>query len=238
MRSAPKYTLFRGDCREILPAVRHRVGGIITDPPWGVNNDPDYSRLSPGGAGDRGFACNSYDPICGDSEEFDPSHLLEFSRVIVWGWQHFPAKLPAGSALVWVKKPNSMIGSFLSDAEIAWQNGGRGCYVLQHAWMGSYRESEERTIRIHPNQKPVRVMEWCIARLGLPAGSTICDPYMGSGSVGVACARLGYQFIGIELDPGYFDKAWRRVANAFGENVQSAADKSIGQGVLEFGGGE
>ena len=55
-------------------------------------------------------------------------------------------------------------------------------------------------------------MEWCIAKLALPPGSTICDPYMGSGSTGVAALKMGFKFVGFELEPLYFETACRRLA--------------------------
>lgn len=72
--------------------------------------------------------------------------------------------------------------------------------------------------RCHPNEKPVQLMQWCVETLSR-AGDSILDPFMGSGTTGVACARLGRRFIGIEIDPGYFDIACRRI-----EAAQKQAD--------------
>jgi len=68
----------------------------------------------------------------------------------------------------------------------------------------------------HPTQKPIEVMCWCIERL--PDGAnTILDPFMGSGTTGVACAKLGRKFIGIEIEPKYFDIACRRIEAAYAQ---------------------
>ena len=64
---------------------------------------------------------------------------------------------------------------------------------------------------VHPTQKPIAVMEWC---LRLVESKTILDPYMGSGTTGVAAARMGRKFIGIEIEPKYFDIACRRISKA------------------------
>jgi len=64
----------------------------------------------------------------------------------------------------------------------------------------------------HPTQKPVALMEWCLGFL--PDAKTVLDCYMGSGTTGVACVNLGRSFIGIELDPGYFDIAVSRITDA------------------------
>ena len=66
--------------------------------------------------------------------------------------------------------------------------------------------------RVHPTQKPVALMEWCLGFL--PDAKTVLDCYMGSGTTGVACVNLGRSFIGIELDPDYFDIAVKRITNA------------------------
>lgn len=65
----------------------------------------------------------------------------------------------------------------------------------------------------HPTQKPIGVMIWVLQQLQ-PTAHTILDPFMGSGTTGVACARLGRKFIGIELEPKYFDIACRRIEEA------------------------
>jgi DNA modification methylase len=67
----------------------------------------------------------------------------------------------------------------------------------------------------HPTQKPVNLMTWCIEQIGNP--QTILDPFMGSGTTGVACANLGRKFIGIELERKYFDIACERIAAAYAQ---------------------
>ncbi len=70
------------------------------------------------------------------------------------------------------------------------------------------KASERGEVRVHPTQKPVAVIEWV---LGFVKATTILDPFMGSGTTGVACARLGRRFIGVEIEPRYFDIACRRI---------------------------
>jgi DNA modification methylase len=71
--------------------------------------------------------------------------------------------------------------------------------MFRHVWNGMLRGSESKTPRVHPTQKPVALMEWCLGFL--PDAVTILDPFMGSGTTLVACQRLGRQGTGIELDP-------------------------------------
>ncbi len=71
--------------------------------------------------------------------------------------------------------------------------------------------STENRSFCHPSQKPIEVMAWCIPS----ACQSVFDPYMGSGTTGVACARLGKSFIGVEIEPEYFDVACERIQRAY-----------------------
>jgi len=84
--------------------------------------------------------------------------------------------------------------------------------LLNHYWNGMMRDSERAVARVHPTQKPIALMEWCLGFL--PNAQTIIDPFMGSGTTLVACQRMGRNGTGIELDPDYFDIACRRVDEA------------------------
>jgi site-specific DNA-methyltransferase (adenine-specific) len=84
--------------------------------------------------------------------------------------------------------------------------------VINHYWSGFARDSEQGQPREHPTQKPIAVMQWCLGFL--PDAKTILDPFMGSGTTGVACVNLGRVFTGIELDEGYFNTACRRMEDA------------------------
>ena len=95
---------------------------------------------------------------------------------------------------------------------MAWTNLPKAVRRLQLLWNGCMRV-ERHIAREHPTQKPVALMEWCIKHLPDTA-QTILDPFMGSGTTGVACVNLGRKFIGIELDPGYFDIACKRITDA------------------------
>ncbi len=200
--------LFHGDCLDVLPTLEAgSIDAVVTDPPYGMNNDVDSSRFTGGseplrrGQGGGRFKT----AIIGDCIPFDPSRWLCFPKVILWGANHYAQRLPAGTTLVWLKRYDKAFGTFLSDAEIAWSKGGCGVYVFRDLSM----KSNERG-RLHPNQKPLPLMVWCINRASIP-GATILDPYMGSGTTGVACVRTGRKFIGVEIDEKYFDIAVKRI---------------------------
>ena len=203
-------TLYLGDCREILPTLG-KVDAVVTDPPYGIGLNVDGARFSGGDAASvarRGLGRHYGAPIIGDDAEFDPSFLLDYgSAQIIWGWHCFPNRLPAGACLIWVKRLDPAFGSFLSDAETAWFSRGHGVYCFRDMTMMAEAKTRE-----HPTQKPVPLLTWCIEKV---RGHTILDPFMGSGTTGVACVKLGRKFIGIEIEPKYFDIACRRIEQAY-----------------------
>lgn len=103
------------------------------------------------------------------------------------------------------------MGKFLSDCELAWMAGGKGCYLFNHTWNGFDRASERGQKSLHPSQKPIKLFEWCIDKLKLKAGDTVLDPFMGTGACGLACQNRGLNYIGIECNQKYFDIAHQRI---------------------------
>lgn len=204
-------TIYHGDCREILPLLEPRnVDLVLSDPPYGTKTNTDYTRFSGGQRNDpRWRKGKTWEGIEGDGNAFDPSPWLEFQKVILWGANNFSHKLPPGSWLVWAKKEQGNFGNFLSDCEVAWSKGGCGVFLFHHVWDGFIRQTERGT-SLHPSQKPVALMEWCLRRN--PSSGVILDPYMGSGSVLRAAKNLGKKAIGIEQKEGYCAVAASRLA--------------------------
>jgi site-specific DNA-methyltransferase (adenine-specific) len=202
-------TLYLGDCRDVLPLLP-RVDACVTDPPYGISYSP--------AAGGRGWSKKSFvgtDLVIGDDAPFDPAPLLKFGTVIMWGANHYADKLPArDSWLIWDKRCPGLVNDF-ADCEMAWLSVGGPARVFRHLWYGAFRASEKHTQRVHPTQKPIEVMRWCLEQI--PEASTILDPYMGSGTTGVACVRLGKRFIGIEIDQGHFETACKRIRDAYAQ---------------------
>lgn len=205
-------TVWLGDAREIAPTLTG-IDAVVSDPPYGIALDTDNSRFSGGNTASisrsgngRGTANGA--AIINDAEPFDPSFLTGIGREqILWGWHCFPDKLPRGSCLIWIKRLDAAFGTFLSDAETAWHSRGHGVYCFRDLSL----TAETRT-RAHPTQKPLPLMRWCIERLRSDA-ETILDPFMGSGTTGVAAVQLGRKFIGIEIDPKHFATACRRISD-------------------------
>lgn len=233
-----------GDCLAVLPLLPDGcVDAVVCDPPYGIGFD--FGKRRPRRAAVRKpLSWGTDDPdaghrgwrnVAGDDRPFDPLPLLRFPRVVLWGANHYADKLPAsGCWLVWDKKCDTAPDSF-SDCELAWTNLPGTVRKFAHLWRGVVRAGEENVAngaKLHPAQKPVDLMCWCIERLKLPPGSLILDPYCGSGTTGVAARRMGHRFIGVELSPEYADIARRRIAAAC---HRAAADAGPGQPDL-FGG--
>lgn len=199
-----RVTLYLGDCL----ALRHKIpadAAIISDPPYGMKLNPHYQR-GKNGNGKKGHTRNHGKKVIGDEKPFDPTTWLAWGKVVLFGSNHFGARLPVGTKLIWLKRYDEGFGSFLSDAEEAWMKGGHGIYCRRDVSMQG-----ESSNKMHPCQKPIGLMEWCMEKAKVPPGATVCDPYMGSGTTGIACIRTGRKFIGIEKSPAHFATAVERI---------------------------
>ncbi len=199
-------TVYHGDCREILPALKLPASGLIlTDPPYGagfVHHGKNYAHASK-------FAGVEVE---GDDQPFDPGHLLALKprKKILWGGNHYGSRLPDSAGwLVWDKRETETNKKAMSDCELAWTSFLGGVRRFFHLWDGFNKRSERGERRIHPTQKPVALMRWCIILAGSPA--LVVDPYMGSGSTLRAAKDLGLRSIGIESDERYLPGAVRRL---------------------------
>lgn len=205
--------LILGDCMEVLPLLG-KVDAVVTDPPYGIGLNTDNRRFSGGHTAARrgnGVGSAAGRSIVNDEQPFDPAPLLALGGdKIIWGWNNYPDILPRGACLVWLKRNDDAFGSFLSDAELAWMSRGHGVYCRRDLSNNAITASRQ-----HPTQKPVPLMEWCLGFV--PDARTILDPFMGSGTTGVACVKLGRKFIGIEIDEGYFDIACSRIEKAYAQ---------------------
>jgi len=191
-------TLYLGDCREILPSLP-KVDAVATDPPYGIqaNKAKAHSTIRDNAAWSGG----DWDDARPLSDIF--SLILKSApSVAIWGGNYFADLLPASSGWLCWRKPEAETGFSLADAELCWTNGAFAVRIK--TWLR--RDGNE-----HPTQKPVSIMEWTLGFL--KSGLTL-DPFMGSGTTGVACMNLGRKFIGIEIDEKYFDIACRRIDDA------------------------
>jgi DNA modification methylase len=201
------HRLILGDCLTIMPTLG-RVDAVVTDPPYGIGESGgEKNRYKPGRTrfSEPKHTAKAWDTARPDPELFS-ALLGQSDAQIIWGGNYFADLLPAKMGwLYWDKR----IGGDFSDGELAWTSRQAALRSFQ---MHPFAGLDGGKARVHPTQKPVALMEWCLGFL--PAAQTILDPFMGSGTTGVACQKMGRAFIGIELDPEYFAIACKRVDEA------------------------
>lgn len=203
--------LYCGDANAILPLLP-RMDACVTDPPYGIGESGRRVRSrGTSSARVKRRTIIDYGDFEWDQEPITVESIALLRSCSKWqvifGGNFFEVP-PTSCWLVWDKLNT---GDF-ADCELAWTNLEKAVRRIQYHWNGCMRM--ERDIpREHPTQKPVGVMKWCIEQLPSDV-ETVCDPYMGSGTTGVACAKLGKRFVGIEREPKYFETACRRIAEA------------------------
>jgi site-specific DNA-methyltransferase (adenine-specific) len=189
------------EVRESLPP----VDAVISDPPYGI------SHKSGGGTGGKWHNVRHQGvTIHGDDKPFDPAPWLALSvPVILWGANFYSNRLPGGGWLVWDKRRGIEDMEFnRSDSELAYFSKSKTVKTFRHLWHGICRDTEVGC-HLHPTQKPVALMEWCLSFL--PNAETILDPFAGSFTTAVACIRTNRRCIAIEREPKYFDIGVARV---------------------------
>ena len=215
--------LILGDCRAVVPELPP-VDAIVSDPPYGQKLKTNIEEgIFFRTVKSNGLKINSTrwpKTLFGDDESFSPAPWLSMApRVLLWGAHKFYDRLPKGSLLIWDKVPTGKVRD-QGDGEVAWINDDppKALRIFRLLWDGvcvdaaARAEIGGRARRVHPTQKPIALMSWCLAQMRLPPGALILDPYMGSGSTLVAALKAGHPSIGIEIEPLYFETACRRVA--------------------------
>ena len=210
-------TLYLADAFDILPTLPP-VDAIITDPPYGPQTHAGALTLKSGSPSPlvdfESMSEERFIGFCG--------HAVKLAKrwvVLSCEWRYVAALEKAGLPLVrfglWLKPDGApqftgdrpgmgweAVAILHREGRKHWNGGGH------HAvWVCNVERGE------HPTQKPVSLlMNW--VKMFADEGETVLDPFMGSGTTGVACARLGCKFIGIEIRPDYFERACRRIEAA------------------------
>jgi DNA modification methylase len=196
-------TLYLGDCRDVLPTLGP-VDAVVTDPPYGIGEAAGKNASRTNVAVAKDYGDDQW-----DNKPVDPETMrlvrLAGQWQIIFGGNYYDA--PATSCwLVWDKLNGA---NDFADCELAWTNLPKAVRRIRYLWNGMLRANGEGR-GDHPTQKPEGVMRWALQQL--PANAhTILDPFMGSGTTGVAAVSLGLQFTGIERETRYFDAACRRI---------------------------
>lgn len=187
-------TLFHGDCLEYMRGMADKsVDAVITDPPYGLGIAANPFRQK--------FDALEWDNQPANENQID--NALRVSKTqIIWGGNYFNLP-PTQCFIVWDKKQPENFSS--SMCELAWTN------IKSPAKM--FRYSVTSYSKEHPTQKPLPLMAWIIQKY-TKEGDTIFDPFMGSGTTGVAAVQLNRNFIGCEINAEYFAIAEKRIKQA------------------------
>ena len=197
--------LICGDCREILPTLG-KVDAVVTDPPYGIGESSAKVASRGKLATPKDYGSFDWD------KEPPPAWVIQMLRdisrhQIIFGGNYYDLP-PSSCWLVWDKKNGS---NDFADCELAWTNMPKAVRRIEWLWNGMIRKGSD--VREHPTQKPLGVMSWALDQLPDDA-KLVCDPFMGSGTTGVAAVTRGLSFIGIEREPAYFETALARIYEA------------------------
>jgi DNA modification methylase len=200
--------LYLGDCLEILPHLP-KVDAVITDPPYGIGFESNH-------------VCDKTTAGWMNKQIINDGDTIARDFVLSWhggAWAVFASpKFPINGAkeqLIWDKGPASGMG----DLSFPWKRSYEFIFVGGDGWYGTRDEgvikghwivTRASMGRQHPNEKPVSLMEHIVRK----APGIVLDPFMGSGTTGVACMNLSRKFIGIEIEPKYFNITCERIENA------------------------
>jgi DNA modification methylase len=190
--------LWLGDCREALPLIG-KVDAVVTDPPYGVLSETGSAATRrSGGNQNAGKVAWDISP----NQDIIAQIIQSSKSQMFWGGCHLDLP-PTFGYLVWDKEID---GLNFGEVEYCWTNAKFAPRIFR------YRAVNIDGGKLHPTQKPIQLMKWCLGFI--PEAQTVLDPFMGSGTIGIAAVKLGRRFIGIEIDPGYYAIAKRRILEA------------------------
>lgn len=200
------YELHHMDGQELVARLIATGGeyAVVTDPPYGIGESgrKNASRSNKAKALDYG----DYNWDTERLKRADVQRLVQLGQpCVIWGGQYYANVLPMSSAWIVWDKLNT--GDF-ADCELAWTSTGGAVRKFTWMWNGFIKQAPEK--RYHPTQKPLALMKWVLTNY-VPKGMTVVDPYMGSGTTGVACMELGYGFIGADVSEAYCEIARERI---------------------------
>jgi DNA modification methylase len=188
--------LIQDDCLNVLKKMEDKsIDLILTDPPYGIGISKNPFRQK--------FEKKEWDNFIPTKEYFDEIFRVS-KQQIIWGGNYFSEHMPPSRCFyIWDKVQPEKFSSAM--VEMAW--------VSKQSPAKMFKQRVVSFKKYHPTTKPINLMEWCLNFF--PDAQNILDPFMGSGSTGVACKNLGRNFIGIELDKEYFKIAQTRINQEF-----------------------
>lgn len=224
------WTLYNADCLDVLPTLTG-VDAVVTDPPYGIGLTAKRAKMRSGDVTAR-YGNYAHD----DTPEYVRNVVvpaIEMCRQVARSVAVTP-----GTRSLWLYRPADDVGCFYSPAGTGLGRWGFTCmhpilYYGKDPYLaarlgarpnssGQIYPNDANTVA-HPCAKPIRMMEWLVNRASA-SNALVLDPFMGSGTTGVACLQTGRRFIGIEIDPGYFDVAVRRIEAAAAQQRLALAE--------------
>ena len=196
--------LILGDCREVLPTLG-RFDAVVTDPPYGIGESAARNNSRRNAVSPNDYGVDDWDQEPASAQSIADIRACS-SWQIIYGGNFFDLP-PSSCWLVWDKENT---GDF-ADCELAWTNLPQAIRRIRWMWNGMLRKGREE--RFHLTQKPLGVILWSLDQLP-PDVLTVCDPYAGSGTTGVACVQRSLSFTGIEREEHHFATACRRISDA------------------------
>ncbi len=210
--------LYLGDCLEVMKSMPDKsVDAVITDPPYGIGAKTGWARDL---YGDVGKQWNG-GSITNDKDTSMRDFIVIWAKerglpIAVFGSHRIPEPDGYLHRLIWDKGEAAGMG----DLSIPWKPNYDFIHIFGRGWIGKRNSSILRANnisrismgRLHPHEKPVALLVQILEKL--PQNITVLDPFMGSGTTGVACVQTGRNFIGVEIDPTYFAIAERRIKEA------------------------
>lgn len=204
-------TIYNADCRQVLPFLP-RFDLLLTDPPYGIGESRKVAKRATDGVSRPGGAPKFFEASDWDKEP-PPRWFLEAAQetaqvAILWGGNYYGLP-PSSCWLVWDKDNGE---TDFADCELAWTNMTRAVRKFKWRWNGMLQErtGDKKEHRVHPTQKPLALMRWCLSLV--PEAQTVLDPFMGSGTTLVAARLEGRKAIGIEISEQYCEAAVKRLA--------------------------
>ena len=199
------------DCMDALPTFPDKFFDLaIVDPPYGIGESGKTNHTR-----SKLATAKDYAPFWGgDREPPGPEYYKELFRVsknqVIFGAKHFIENFARNSScwIVWDKQNGE---NDFADAELAWTSFQSAVRIFRYRWAGMLQENmRDRERRIHPTQKPVSLYQWIIGKFA-KQGDKILDTHVGSGSSLIACARMGFEAWGFEIDERYYQMASERI---------------------------
>lgn len=180
----------------------------IVDPPYGINADKHLINRSYNNNGKAKAKNKEYHTSNWDKQAPSEEYFKELIRVshnqIIWGANHFISRIPFDSSC-WVVWDKDNWNNCYADCELAYTSFNTAIRRFKYRWSGMLQEDmKHKEKRIHPTQKPIALYEWLLNKYAKD-GDKILDTHLGSGSSRIAAYRLGYDFVGCELDAVYFN---------------------------------